>query len=533
MILRKPYAFFIKFFKTFHLIIFALSSILLYRTSLVYNFMKEFCKDSPNVIGKDLVGPLFVPWVYILIIVILLVNILIIFIMIRKVKPYAYYVFNIALYIGVLVIYFVSRGVIGDMQTMLVAPRTTLAIRDFLNLARLLETVSVIFYLIRATGFDIKKFDFVRDLQGMDISEEDSEEIEVSLEFEKNVFIRKFKKYLRDFKYYYKENKFVLNIVFIFIIGIVCLIVYFSYNKYDKVYTENEFFNVSGYNIGVLNTSIVTKDYRGNKIVDDDSILVVVKTSLNSDLSSSISNSRAILVVDGIQYYSSTSYSSYLNDLGTVYNGESLSSDFSDYLFVYKLPKSSISSNMYFRYVDNIEYKRGKTYINSIDVKLNPINLDNDSTNYIEYSLGTDVVIDNYRVVLNSFEISSMFVNTYNSCINRNECYDFREILKASPLRDHDKVLLKINGNASYVDDLGSSINLYNFINTFGSISYTYDGKDYSSSNFYLTTASKTSENNVYYIEIDKEIMDASSIKLNFNFRNNIYSYVLRGDFSE
>lgn len=533
MILRKPYAFFIKFFKLFHLIIFALSSILLYRTSLVYNFMKEFCKDSPNVIGKDLVSPLFVYWVYILIFIILAVNILIIFIMIRKVKPFMYYVFNIALYIGVFVVFIASRRIIGNMETMIVAPRTTLAIRDFLNLARLLETVSVIFYLVRSTGFDIKKFDFVRDLQGMDISPEDSEEIEVAIEFEGNVFIRKFKKRFREFKYYYKENKFILNIFILLFFSIVCLLIYFGFNKYDKVYKENEFFNVSGYNIGVLNSNVVTKDYRGNSIVSDDSVLVAVLVSANSKFSNSISTSRAVLVVNGMQYYNNNSYSSGLLDLGNVYNGESLSSSFTNYLFVYKVPKEDAYSEMIFRYIDNIEYKRGKTIINSIDVRLDPNYLDSASTSSFEYALSNEIFINDYRVLLNSYDISDMFVNSYNSCITSSECYDFREILRASSIRDRDKVLLKVNGNVGYVDDLGSSINLYKFISNFGSIEYVYNGSSYTMSDFNLVIASRTSEDNVYYIEVDREIMDASSIKFVFNFRNNKYSYVLRGDISE
>ena len=64
MILKKPYAFFIKNFKLFHFIIFALSAVLLYRTSIVYSFFKEYCKTSPNVIGKNLTSALFSPWLY-------------------------------------------------------------------------------------------------------------------------------------------------------------------------------------------------------------------------------------------------------------------------------------------------------------------------------------------------------------------------------------------------------------------------------------------------------------------------------------
>lgn len=492
--------------------------------------MKEFCKSSPNVIGKDLLSPLFVWWVYLLIAIVLVVNILIIYILIRKVKPYMYYIFNIGLYFFVMVVFIVSHRVIGNMQTMLVATKTTLAIRDFLNLARLFQTISVIFYLIRATGFDIKKFDFVRDLHGMDISEEDSEEIEVAVEFEGNVFVRNFRKKLREFKYYYKENKFVIIIGSLLLIGIVFLFVYLNFNRYDKVYKENQFFNIDGYNVGVKSSGILTTDYLGKKIISDDSVLVVVNASISGF--NSLSTSKYVLVVDGVQYYHVTGYDSYLSDLGIVYNNQAISSEFTDYLFVYKIPASSINSSMIFRCIDNIQYKRGKTVVNSIDVSLSPTNYDLIDTNSVDYTLGNDINTGNYIINISDFDINESYVVNYNSCIVAGECYDLREVLRPSLFRSKDKALLKVTGSVSYSDK--SIGNLFNLFSTFGSIDYVSNGKNYSEdSDFNLVISTKSSDKNVYYIEVNREIIDASEIRLSFNFRNHKYSYVLRGDINE
>ena len=528
MILKKPYAFFIRFFKLFHLIIFALSSVLLYRTSLVYNFMKEFCKDSPNVIGKNLISPLFVWWVYLLIIIIILVNLLIIYILARKIKPYMYYVVNIFLYMGVMIVFVSSHRVIGNMQSMLVATKTTLAIRDFLNLARLFQTVSVIFYLIRATGFDIKKFDFVRDLQGLDISPEDSEEIEVAVEFEGNVFIRNFKRKYREFRYYYRENKFLINIFSLLFIGVLFFFIYFSINKYNKVYSENQFFNIGGYSIGVKKSAILNTDFMGNSILDDD-ILVVVGISVNG--MGILPSSKFTLVVDNMQYYPISGYNSSVRDLGNVYSNQELSSEFSDYLLVYRVPKNSINSNFLFRCIDNIISKRGKTVVNSIDIKLDPINYIGVDVSSFDYSLGEEISIDNNKIVVNSYDINRDFTIVYNSCISMNECYDLREVMRPSVIRDKEKVLLRIDGSLVFGD---SNKNLYNFISQFGSIEYVYNGASYIEyGDFNSVVSTKNDLSSVYYIEVDKEIMDASYIKLNFNFRDKKYSYILRGDIGE
>ena len=40
-------------------------------------------------------------------------------------------------------------------------------------------------------------------------------------------------------------------------------------------------------------------------------------------------------------------------------------------------------------------------------------------------------------------------------------------------------------------------------------------------------------ENNIFYIEVNKEVLNAEKINLLFNIRNNTYKYILRGDVSE
>lgn len=536
MILRKPYAFFIKNFKFFHLILFILSSVLLYRTSLVYSFIKEFAKTTPNVIGKDLTSTLFVPWLYILVIIIIIVNIIIITVLIKKDKPYIYYIFNIALYIGVLITNIVSHRVIGNMETMLVATKTTLAIRDINNLARMLQTVSVVFYLIRATGFDIKKFDFVRDLHGLNISEEDSEEIEVAVEFEKNEIVRDFKSKIRHGIYYYKENKLILNLIFAIIISLILSIVYFSLNKYNRTYKEKSFFNAGTFSVGVKESYILTKDYKNETITSEDQVLVALKISARSNIEDKLQTSRTVLTVDGKDYYHIKDYKEKLSDLGKVYYDEIIKQDFSDYILVYQIPKESAKSNFIFKYIDSIEYKRGKTLTNSIDVKLSPKNIDDFQQKIEKYELGNQIdttssQISDYKIQINNYDIKERFDNNYNACIRSKECYDFKEILVPSQTRNNKKTLLKVDGTIEYQNVLSNITNLYEFIEKFGTIEYTLNNIKYKETgDFFEVLQTINKQENTYYIEIDKEIEQASQIKLVFNLRNTRYEYTLRGD---
>ena len=531
MILKKPYAFFIKNFKLFHLIIFVLSAILLYRTSLIYDFLREYNKTTPNLIGKELTSSLFSPWLYILIAIIIVVNILLIFILSKKDKPYLYYIINIVLYTAVLMMYISTNGVISDMEHMLVEAKATLAVRDISNIARMLQTVSVVFYLIRATGFDIKKFDFVRDLQGLDISEEDSEEIEVSVEFEKNVFVRDLKRNARKAKYYYRENKIILNIIVLLFLGVILFLIYLGTNKYDKSYKENEFVNARTLSFGIKESYVLTKDYRNNTIVSKDNALVALKISLKG--SSELQTARSVLVVNGTQYYHINAYKNNLIDLGNIYDNNTLTDEFKDYILLYQIPITDIKEPMTFRYIDNIEYQRGETKIKSIDIKLEPKYLDTLEKKETEYGLNSELDLDNYKINITNYELNNKFTNTYNSCIKTNECYDFSEIIVPS-IREKEKIVLKIEGNLEYKDNINKISDLYDFIERYATIEYTYNGTTYSETNdFNEIIPARTNNKNVFYIEVDKDILNAEKVNLLFNIRNNTYKYILRGDVSE
>ena len=419
------------------------------------------------------------------------------------------------------------------MQEMLVEAKTTLAIRDITNIARMLQTISTIFYFVRATGFDIKKFDFVRDLQGLDISEEDSEEIEVALEFEKNVAIRNIKKNLRNAKYYYKENKFIINIIILLTISATCLLIYLSSNKYDKTYSENDFFNTGTFTVGVKESNIVTKDYKNNVIVPEEYALVAVKVGAKSTIDSPLQTSRAVLDVDGKRYYSDSTYKNDLIDLGNTYNGETITSELSDYLLVYKIPKSDINSKMIFKFIDNIKYKRGKTISNAFNTRLNPNKLDKDKVQEKQYQLNNEIEINDYKINILNFEIQDKFKNTYNKCTDTNKCIDLKEILVPS-LGEKEKVILKIEGTFEYKENINNITNLYSFIEKYGSIKYIVNGKEYTETNdFKEVQAIKTKQNNVFYIEVDKEILNSEKISISFNLRNKTYTYILRGDTNE
>ena len=91
MILRKPYAFFIKHFKLFHIILTILITYLIYRTGLLLSFFNEYIATSQSVINQDLTGKLFNTYMFISPFLIILGSIVILSVMIIEKKLFYLY----------------------------------------------------------------------------------------------------------------------------------------------------------------------------------------------------------------------------------------------------------------------------------------------------------------------------------------------------------------------------------------------------------------------------------------------------------
>ena len=190
---------------------------------------------------------------------------------------------------------------------------------------------------------------------------------------------------------------------------------------------------------------------------------------------------------------------------------------------------------MTFRYIDDIKYEKGKTKINAIDVKLSPKNIDEQKEIVKKYNLTeqidtTETGFSDYKIQINNFSIEDMYIETYNKCINQ-ECYDFKDIIKPKIETNKEKTLLKLDGTLEYTTLINKINDIPKLISQFGTIEYTINGKTYTETNdFTEQEFKKLKKENTYYIEINKEIKDATQIKLIFTMRNQKYVYILRGD---
>ena len=328
MILKRPYAFLIKHFRLIHLILFALLAIITYNASTVLNFFKDYITANGNmeILSSNYINV----FIYIAPIIIIGLSILIFYLMKYKDKPRLYY--------------------IRSLETTTVSARIIRLYRDIARSNFYVLFVMCIPTLIRGLGFDIKKFNFSKDLKELNLSEEDSAEVEVSIDVSSNGLKRTGRRTLRELKYYYVENKFFINII----LGtlILILVMVFPFNKYvvNRNLKEGEVLGTSAFNIKVTDSYLTDR-----KRISKDNSYVILKVSVIGKVNKySLDLDHFILEGKNNKYVPSQKFYLYFNDIGIGYRNNILdTTSYKDYILVFNINNIDKDSNFIFRYVDN------------------------------------------------------------------------------------------------------------------------------------------------------------------------------------
>ena len=525
MVLRKPYAFLIKHFKLIHMIMLLLMIYLVERTSRIISFFNSYVEtlqlNTKIGIVKSLYNNLmtFIPFLIITMLIILIV------VMFLKEKPKTYYIFNIIVYISLIIFYSSTKGIISEMEIRVVDIRTIQLSRDLLLIMLLFQFVSVVLTFVRATGFDIKKFDFVEDLQKLDISTEDNEEFELELNFGTDIKLRKLRKSIRYIKYFCVENKFLVLSVSLIIIGFISTFTYKKLGMYEKTYKENTTLEVDGVYFKIEDSYITKENYKGNTINKDYTYIILnMYSKLVYEGSNNKFSSNASLVIDNHKFYPITKYISSFYDLGINYSNQKLDTNFKNFILVYEIPNQISESKVYFKYMEN----SGKT----VTVKLSPKeitnNLDTVENNLTEKMDFKDSTLGNVSLTLNSYELAPKYKLNYDYCINKTSCYESYEYIYPTLSGAYDKVLLKLNGKLNYDENYLLTTNLLEFIKRFGVIKYIINDKTYTNKVDIKQVKPVKSKSYDLYIEVNKDLMNADKIYFEFNIRNKKYIYNLK-----
>lgn len=332
MILRRPYAFLIKHFRIIHLILFVLFVYIAYKANNILTFFKDYISYNGNI---EVISTEFISYfIFVSVLLIISLSIFIYFLMRYKKKPRLLYIMLIgaSLISSVLFIYLYNN--IRMLETTVQSAKTIRLFRDISRFNFWILFTSCIPVLVRGLGFDIKKFNFSKDFNDLKLDNEDSEEVEVNFELSSDSIKRKGRKTLRELKYYYLENKFIINIILSIIIVIIILI--FPFNRYivNGDLNEKEVLTTNNFNIKINDSYISDR----NRISKDNSYVI-----LKIGIKGKVSKYKLDLdqfVLEGInnKYIPSLKYYYYFSDLGVGYKSNILDmNEYKEYILIYNI----------------------------------------------------------------------------------------------------------------------------------------------------------------------------------------------------
>ena len=520
MIIRKPYAFLIKYFKLIHIILFFLLIFCLFKTRAIYFFFRNYLATGTYLYTSNMASS-YVGVLYFIVVIILIGMFLLIFLLMRqKKKPIFYYVSAL----GYSALTFISLIIFNYVYTALeyntFSNQALVLLRDLSMVLYYLDYFFLSVAFIRGFGFNIKKFNFEKDLKELDITDSDREEIELksSLDYDKITNTLRRKK--RDLSYYVKENSYILTVFLV--IFFLSLTAYISLNKLviNKVYKEEEVITIDKLDFLVNNSYISSYDY-DNKIIKKDKKFIVIDFNITNNYDTSvrldIENTR--LKIDDEYYY--PKFINSFSDIGTTYKNQSIKSKtMGTYLLIFELSAKTKVKNAY------LEIYAGKKEVNNQavliykEVKINPKEFN--KSNIGTYNLNELATINTYffkdaKFNISKYELLEVSNYTYTKCGSDDvgTCVDYN----ASVVPGIGKVLLNLEYSFS------DSKDIFKFIN----IKYTKNNKEYYLKNNSIKNITPSNyPSNSVVLECSKEILDASKIVLNFNMRGVEFDYVLK-----
>ena len=527
MVLKKPYGILIKHFKLIHLL---LAFLMMYTTSKmqsIYKFFLNYISAGWLSINLDEIKSYVNLTCYISIVLILIILIIIYLLMRFKKKPNLYYKIAIPTYIISFIVFIVSSHTLSQATTEVISPLNTRIYRDISLIMYIVQLILLIVPVLRGIGFDVKKFNFKKDIADLHIEDIDSEEIELNINIDKNKIKRKLNKFGRNSSYIFLRNKII--IYRILLIGIIISLGYFSVNVFvtNKVYKEGKIVNLDKYSIKI-NKSYLTKYNNEGEIISNNYKYIVVNfTPINKIENNTFNLDKIDIKIGDKYYYPQTTLYKDFRDLGYGYNDQILGTNNNlDYIMVFKLPVTQKTNRVILRYINETKYKNNNTIRIYKNFKLK-LNDDTKNIMNINNKLSSSININSNIFKVDKYEIANQFNYTYKECEEEN-CIDINKNISAS---NYGYSIMKLSGEFKLQNKaIAKHYKNYNdYYEPMIYIKYKINDENKKMTNIDAITPTKVIENNnKMYIEVPNEINNAEEVNLHLKTRNTDYNIKLK-----
>jgi len=278
---------------------------------------------------------------YLSLFVIIGFSIMMFWLMKEKKKPVLFYLLTVIYYTILLISVFVAASLMNSLDRQFFTPSNALTYRDVFFILSLPQFYFLIQALIRGLGFDVKNFDFAKDLTQLEISSEDNEEFEFVLGTDVYKYERKARRTIRELRYYVLENKFVFSII----AGIIGLIIGFllitSINFGVIFHWFGGSTQLNGMNFRINNSYITQYDLNGEMIREQSQFVIVHLTiTNNSGRARTLTNADWYLTVGRNSYFHAPHLMNHFLDIGAAYNSTQIPNGNSlDTILIFEVPR--------------------------------------------------------------------------------------------------------------------------------------------------------------------------------------------------
>lgn len=536
MILRRPYAFLIKHFKLIHMLLFIGILYVTIKNINLSIFLSNYIRNNQDIplyenFSSTYAGSLTI---FILFLIVLLSGALL-YLMKYKKKPFIFYIVNLIVYMITLFLFIYASDFIYNAQFTAPGLRFTKILRDLYFTLIFVHIATLIQSFVRMTGFDIKKFDFQKDVIEFNLSSEDREEFEFELNIDSEDIKAKIRKRLRILKYYYKENK----LIFVGLLSIISFLILFFVLDYfisiEKIYKEKESFNTSFYKIQVLDSYKTNKNSRG-EVINKDKYYVILKLKYKNNTSNDfnrINVENAKLKVDDFHVEEPKQLvNEYFSEFGEAYYSQSIKQgDEKIFTLIYEIDKKYYNNDLKLRYLFTSSFENNELVYKYRTVKLKPKVLE-ERSKVKEYKLKEEIdfsgsILGKTKLNINNVKIEPNFIYKMEYCIENN-CHIKYNTIIPNINSKYELSVMRIDFNLVYDKNfLGERYKNNKFFETHGNIRFIVNKKEYNH-NIKLRDITPYSTNNYVFVEVRSNVLKAEKIYLDLIIRDKIYTYVIK-----
>lgn len=535
MIIKKPYAFLIKKFRYIHAILFVMLLYLAFKSFEIYSFFSEYVNSSYYINIANLTTKYINKAMFIVDLFAILFSGLILYILSLKKKERKVYLFICIYYIILIIGFIYCYQVFKSLQHISLTLEIIRSMRDISLLIILPQIVFLFIILSRTLGFNIKQFDFKKDLEEMQIDTSDYEEVEITLGKNNYKKVRSLRKLLRYTKYFILEHKLLVTIISSIIVLSLSLVMFSRLKVYMISYRQNEEILANSLWYTAQEAYITNTNING-KIITKDKYYLLAKVNIKNKSYNDyvLKRDTFILKINDKEIIPKFNFTNEFIDLGEVFTPINIPSGVEkQFLVVFELSKKEIKKE-YTIAIKNFE--NNSIIINDSSYKeitIYPIDLNsknNVGTYYIPSTINFEkTVIGNSELKILDYEIEKSFKEKYDFCVSNDKCYETTYIVKPYSINSNEDLILKLNTNikmdeTAYINKyIDSPSDLYKY---YSIIKYTYQGV---TKTYYPTIIdNQYNKNDFVYIEVPNEIKYSTNLELILSIRGIKYTIFLK-----